>query len=394
MYSHWVVTALLACVALGWLITFLELALNIRSVPHLDNVEPLEGTSLPRVSILFSARDEAAKLPAALASFLAVDYPNLEVIAVNDRSADATKEILDATAAKDARLKVVHIADLPPGWLGKTHGLQTAFEASSGEWVIFTDADVKFTPDVIRRALKLTLDQHIDHLPLLGFSETTTLGEKILMSFFGMSFAIGTKPWRKSRRGSRFYVGVGAFQMVRRSAYVAMGEHKRLAMEVVDDIKLGKLMQNAGFRSQAAFCGKRVSVYWHQGVAATIRGTEKNFFATAQYSLPFAIAQIAALLVGVEFPWLALLLIYGWPHDGLRVAGFACAAIAIAIPVILETAVAASFGISPLYALTEPIGGLLVGWMLVRSTYVTLKNGGIRWRGTFYPLDELKRGLA
>jgi hypothetical protein len=163
---------------------------------------------------------------------------------------------------------------------------------------------------------------------------------------------------------------------------------------VVDDIKLGKLMQNAGFRSQAAFCGKRVSVYWHQGVAATIRGTEKNFFATAQYSLPFAIAQIAALLVGVEFPWIALLFIYGWPHGGLRVAAFACASLAIAIPVLMEVGVAESFEISPLYAFTEPIGGLLVGWMLVRSTYVTLRNGGISWRGTFYPLDALKRGLA
>ena len=394
MYLHWAVVAVLGCVAAGWLATFFDLAVNIRSVPHLDKVEPLSGTNLPRVSILFSARDEAAKLPAAIATFLAVDYPNLEVIAVNDRSSDATREILDAAAAKDPRLKVVHIADLPPGWLGKTHGLQTAFEASTGEWLIFTDADVKFAPDVIRRALKLALDQHIDHLPLLGFSETTTFGEKILMSFFGMSFAIGTKPWRKSSPGSRFYVGVGAFQMVRRSAYVAMGEHKRLAMEVVDDIKLGKLMQNTGFRSQAAFCGKRVSVYWHQGVAATIRGTEKNFFATSQYSLPFAIAQIAALLVGVEFPWIALFLIYGWPHDHMRVVAFACAATAIAIPVIMEVAVASSFEISPLYSLTEPIGGLLVGWMLVRSTYVTLKNGGISWRGTFYPLDALKRGLA
>lgn len=394
MWWHWAVTAMLGCVALGWIGTLIELAIGINSVPHLEDIEPLAGADCPRVSILFAARDEAEKLGPALASFLSVDYPNFEVIAVNDRSEDATQQILEAAAAKDPRVKLVRITELPQGWLGKTNGLQTAFEHSSGEWIVFTDADVKFSRDVLRRVVALATMQQIDHLPLLGFSEMTSFGEKILMSFFGMSFAIGTKPWRKSKPGSRFYVGVGAFQMVRRSAYVAMGEHKGLAMEVVDDIKLGKLMQNAGFRSRPAFCGRMVSVYWHQGVAATIRGTEKNFFATCQYSLPVAAANLVSLLLGVQLPWIAVLLALRWDHDFTRTLTLALAAISILIPVLMESAVAISFEISPLYALTAPIGGLLVGWMLIRSTYVTLKNGGITWRGTFYPLDALKRGLA
>ena len=396
MWFHWTAAALLACVAIAWLSIFVELAIGMRSVPNLDQVEPLacgNAADCPRVSILFSARDEATKLPAALASFLAVDYPNLEVVAVNDRSADGTRAILDAAAAKDARLKVVHIDELPAGWLGKSHGLQTAFEHSTGEWLVFTDADVKFSKDLLRRVVALASAQQLDHVPLLGFSEMSTFGEKILMSFFGVGFSLGTKPWRKNKPGSRFYVGVGAFQMVRRSAYIAMGEHKRLKMEVVDDIKLGKLMQNAGFRSQAATCGKRVSVYWHHGVAATIRGTEKNFFATCRYNLALAILQLLALFVAIEFPWIALLVVArSWPHDSLRLAALACGAVAIAIPVAMQAAVALSFEISPLYALTSPIGGLLIAWMMIRSTYVTLKNGGVTWRDTFYPLDELKRG--
>jgi glycosyltransferase involved in cell wall biosynthesis len=395
MWWHWLVTAMLGGVALAWVATIVDMAIGMLSVPDLANIEPLAGADLPRVSIVFSARDEAEKLPAALASFLAVDYPNLEVVAVNDRSEDATRGILDAAAARDSRLTVVHIKDLPAGWLGKTHGLQTAFERSTGEWIIFTDADVKFAPDLLRRVLALALRGRIDHLPLLGFSEVRSIGEKILMTFFGMSFAMGTKPWRAGKPGSRFYFGVGAFQMVRRSAYVAMGEHKRLAMEVVDDVKLGKLMQNAGFCSRPAMCGKSVSVYWHSGVAATIRGTEKNFFATCEYSLARAVGSVVGLFVGIEFPWIALVMIgYGWPHGWLRVAAIAFAAVAIAIPLLMQIAVAVSFEISPLYALTQPLGGILVGWMILRSTYVTLKNGGVSWRGTFYPLEELRRGMV
>jgi hypothetical protein len=394
MWWQWAITALAGCAALGWIATFVEAAVGVPSMPNLADVEPLAGTNCPRVSILFAARDEAEKLPAALATLLALDYPNFEVIAVNDRSEDATKQILEAAAAKDPRLKVVHITELPPGWLGKTHGLKTAFEHSNGDWIVFTDADVKFSRDLLRRAVALAVSEKIDHLPLLAFSETTTFGERILMSFFAMGFAVGTKPWRKSKPGSHFYTGVGAFQMVRRSAYVAMGEHKRLAMEVVDDIKLGKVMQDAGFRSQAAFCGKTVSVYWHHGVAAIVRGTEKNFFASAQYNLAVAAMQLLSLLAGIELPWFASIFALTWEHGPARSVTLALASIAIAIPVLMETAVAVAFEISPLYALTQPIGGLLLGWMLMRSTYMTLKNDGITWRGTFYPLDELRRGMA
>jgi len=392
MWWHWGVAALVVFIAIVWIYTVLDMAIGMRSVPNLDQVAPLAGPDFPRVSILFSARDEAAKLPAALASFLAIDYPNFEVIAVNDRSADATREILETAAMRDSRLKVVHISDLPSGWLGKTHGLQTAFENATGEWLVFTDADVKFTPDVIRRVVALAIAQKLDHVPLMGFSEMSSVGEKILMSFFGLSFALGTKPWKKGKPGSRFYFGVGAFQMVRRSAYIAVGEHNRLRMEVVDDVKVGKLMQNAGFASRPALCGKRVSVYWHHGVAATVRGTEKNFFATCQYKLSAAAGQVLALLLAVEFPWIALLVAYSWPHNALRSVALIGAAISVAIPLAIQSAVATSFELSPLYALSSPVGALLVAWMIIRSTYVTLKNGGVTWRDTFYPLDELKRG--
>jgi hypothetical protein len=386
MWWHWVITGTLGLVAAAWIAQALEVAWGVRRIPNLDDVLPLGDLACPRVSILFAGRDEEEKVGAAVASFLAVDYPDFEVVAVNDRSEDATREILERAAENDARLKVVNVTELPAGWLGKTHGLQKAFERSTGEWLVFTDADVTFAPDVLRRAVALAARDGIDHLPLFGHAETVTFGERVLMTFFGLSFALGTKPWKKRKPGSRFYAGIGAFQLVRRSAYVAMGEHKRLAMEAVDDIKLGKAMQNAGFRSQAGIAGRRVSVHWHHGVLATIRGTTKNFFATSQFSVVTVTGQIAGILLGCVLPWVAIFFVHG--------RGRIFAAVAVGIASVMQAGVSLEFDVSPLYALTQPVGALLLCWMLLRSTVITLRDGGITWRGTFYRLEDLRKGLV
>jgi len=183
---HWFWTGLLGFIAFAWLLAAIDLARGALVIPALNKVlvRPAgsghDGGSErpPRVSILFSALDEADKLPAALATFLAQDYPDFEVIAVDDRSEDATGSILDAAARENPRLKVVHVASLPAGWLGKPHGLQQAFEHSSGDWLVFTDADVRFEPDVLRKTIALAEEKHWDHLTLLCHAEMFTPAKK------------------------------------------------------------------------------------------------------------------------------------------------------------------------------------------------------------------------
>jgi GT2 family glycosyltransferase len=392
---HWIATGLLGCIALAWLLAAIDLARGALIIPALQQVQARlaerggqNGTpaGVPRVSILFSALDEADKLPAALQTFLAQDYPDYEVIAVDDRSEDATGEILDAAARANSRLKVVHVTSLPAGWLGKPHGLQAAFEHSSGEWLVFTDADVRFEPDVLRASIALAVEKHWDHLTLLCHAEMFTTGEKIAMTFFGMAFLMGLRPWRASDPRSSAYVGVGAFQLIRRSAYEKMGTHRRLAMEVVDDVKLGKLVKEAGFVSGVAKAGRAVSVHWHAGLGNIIRGTTKNFYAATGFRLWMACGQVAGLLLMFVLPWVALPFVHGWARI--------FAAVAILVPVMAQAGAAIEFAESPLYAVTQPLGALIFSWMLVRSTIVTLRQGGIRWRGTFYAIDELKRGVV
>jgi hypothetical protein len=383
---HWFWIGFLGLAAFIWLIQSMDLAFGALSIPALKSVAPLTDANCASVSILFAARDEAEKLPAALETFLALDYPKFDVIAVNDRSEDATESILQSAARMGPRLKVINISSLPAGWLGKPHALQQAFERSTGEWLIFTDADVHFEPDVLRLAIALAEQRHWDHMPLLCHTKMFSVGEKIAMTFFGMAFLIGIRPWRVSNPKSRSYAGIGAFQLIRRSTYEKIGEHRRLAMEVVDDVKLGKLVKEVGCRSGIAKSGTSVSVYWHAGVRNIIRGTTKNFFATTGFSLPIVCVQMLGLLTLSVVPWVALPFVHGWAR--------AFAGIAVGLAICAEGGVAIENSVSPLYALTHPIGALIFGWMLTRSTIVTLWQGGITWRGTFYPLKELKRGVV
>jgi hypothetical protein len=405
---HWFWTGLLGLIALGWLLAAIDLARGALVIPALNQVPvPLRpaqagryrgdprgpaadlkdsSVGLPRVSILFSALDEAEKLPAALATFLAMDYPDYEVIAVDDRSEDATGSILDAAARANPRLKVVHVTSLPTGWLGKPHGLQQAFEHSTGEWLVLTDADVRFQPDILRTTIALAEERHWDHLTLLCHAEMFTPGEKIAMTFFAMSFLLSLRPWRASDPRSRAYVGIGAFQLIRRGAYEKMGTHRRLAMEVVDDLKVGKLVKQAGLRSGIAKAGRAVCVHWHAGLGRIIRGTTKNFYATTGFRLWVVCGQVAGILLAFVLPWVALPLVHGWARI--------FAVTAIVLPVMAQAGAALEFEESPLYAATQPLGALIFAWMIVRSTIVTLRQGGIRWRGTFYAIEELKRGVV
>ncbi len=377
---------LFGLIASFWLTHGVRVAYGAVRLPWIKDFAPASDADCPRISILFAARDEEEKLPAALATLMEIDYPDLEVIAVDDRSQDSTGRILERFAAAHPRLRVVHITQLPAGWLGKPHALQKAYAASTGDWLLFTDADVRFKHDVLRRAIALVKARNLEHLTLMGDVEMVGFWETVLITFFGMAFHIATDPHRVANPNSRAYVGIGAFQLLKRAAYETSGTHRRLAMEVVDDMKLGKIVKQSGFRSSAGVAQDFVVVRWHAGLGNLVRGVTKNFFAGVGYSVPLvAIAVVALLLMNVA-PIFGVFFGQGWTRI------FAVAAFVIAL--CFHTGVDIGMRVSPFYAFTHPLGALLFSYMLLRSTVVTLKQGGIIWRDTFYPLDDLKRGVV
>ncbi|HKM66052.1 MAG TPA: glycosyltransferase family 2 protein [Candidatus Acidoferrum sp.] len=384
MHLFWL--ALFGLIALFWMTYGLKVAYGAMRLPWLKNYAPARDADCPRISVLFAARNEQEKLPGALATLVALDYPGLEIVAVDDRSTDATSQILDDFAQKHPQLRVVHVRELPPRWLGKPHALQKAYEASSGEWLVFTDADVKFQADALRRVATLVGECGLDHLSLLGDVERSGFWDTVLITFFGMGFQLATDLYQVSNPNSRSYVGVGAFQMLKRTAYEASGTHRRLAMEVIDDMKLGKLVKQAGFRSGVAVAQDAVSVEWHLGLGNLMRGLEKNFFAAAGFSVVMVALQISSLLLFNVAPFVGLAFGGGWIR--------ALAGLSVLVALCFHLGGDVVMRVSPWYCLTLPLGAAVFSFFLLRSMVITLKQGGIYWRDTFYKLEELRRGVV
>jgi glycosyltransferase involved in cell wall biosynthesis len=372
--------------AFVWIILGLRIAYGALKLPWLNDFPPITGTAVPRISLLFAARDEEEKLPGALSTLAQLDYPELEIIGVDDRSEDATGRMLDEFAASHPRFRAIHVKELPAGWLGKPHALQQAYEASSGQWLLFSDADVRFKVDVLRRAITMATERKVDHLTLFGDVEMVGFWEKVVVTFFGMAFHMATAPADVINPKSSAYVGVGAFQLLKRSSYEAAGTHQRLAMEVVDDMKLGKIVKRAGFRSAVGIAQDSVVVRWHAGARNLINGVTKNFFAGSGFSVTRVVISILGLFLMNVLPFAGLVFGHGW----VRIFAGIC----VAIVLCFHAGVDLVMRVSPLYCFTVPIGAVIFAYMLLRSTVYTLKQGGIIWRGTFYPLEALKRGAV
>ncbi len=345
----------------------------------------------PRVSIIVPARNEAEHIEAALSSLLQLDYPDYEVIAVDDRSEDATGVIMDQLnsqwqergEASHHRLKVLHVVELPQGWLGKVHAMWKAAQQATGEWLLFTDADVVFRADALRRAMVYAERERADHVVLFPTMVMHSVGERMMMAFFQSQFVFAHRPWKVADPKSRDAIGVGAFNLVRRSVYAKIGSYAALRMAVLDDMMLGELVKRGGFHQRCVFGRDLLRLRWVVGAMGMVRGLTKNFFAILRFDVPFAIAAICGVVLINAGPFVGVWLAHGWARVGYLAALFAIAA--------MYWGMASMSDISPAYFLLHPVGTALFAFAMSRSVVVTLAQGGIVWRGSFYSLQELKQ---
>jgi len=343
-----------------------------------------EATKLPRVSIIVPARNEAAMIENAMHSLLTIDYPDYEVIAVDDRSEDATGAILDRLKAEcGSRLVVVHVRELPPGWLGKTHAMWSAARAATGEWILFSDADVVHAPEALRRAVHYAVQEQADHMVLLPTMLMESAGERMMIPFFQTMFIFAFRPWKVRDPKARDSIGVGAFNLIRRAAYEKIGTYESMRLSVVDDMRLGEKVKQAGLASRVAFGEGMVTVRWAVGARGVVQNLTKNFFAQVRYNVAFAIAASCGLLWLHLGPWLGTAFAPGWSRVGY--------AVALGSVVAVYAGMGRRLKIGKGYVLLHPVASVVMVFTLLRSAAVTLARGGVEWRGTFYSLQELKR---
>ena len=375
-----VLAALALAGALATLVYIAALALRLR---FLRDEEPAAGDRLPALTVVLAARDEEQAIAHAVRSLLAQDYPALSLVAVDDRSTDRTGAILDGLAAGDPRLRVVHLTELPPGWLGKTHALGVGASHAPGEWLLFTDGDIVFEPQALRRAVARVERAQLDHLAVVPEIHARGVLLRATVAAFAFYFALAIPPWRVRSRRRPDAIGIGAFNLVRTAAYRAAGGHAAFPLRPDDDLALARALKRAGARAEVLSGRGELAVEWYPGLRALVNGLQKNIFSGFDFRAGRALGSVAAILAGHVLPFAAP---FVTPSPARWI--FAAAALLLVLQVGLAGRGA---GLPWRTGLLFPLAALAWAFIVVRGTVVPLARGEIEWRGTRYPLRELRR---
>ena len=372
------------CIAGVWGIRVTDLVKNLPTLPDLSQQEwDVAPVGLPSLVVVVPARDEAEHIAATMDALLMSDYRNLLIVAVDDRSTDATGEILDGYAALYAgRVKVIHVTELADGWLGKTFAMQLAMEQTESEYLLFTDAYVLLSPSILRRALAYAEETEAAHLVVMPTMQVKSRGEGIVLGFFQILGMWATRPWRvpdpKAKRDS---LGVGAFNMVRRDALMEIGGLEPQRFVVLEDITLGRRFKAAGLPQRVAFAPLQVLVHWASGVQGLVRTMTKNIFSGVNFN---PLLMLGACLWIVVFCLAPLAGIVWWTTT------LPCLVVMCTITMAYRTMGEVS-RIDARYGWLYPLGAVAFIYAMVRSMLVVFWQGGVQWRGTLYPLRELRR---
>jgi glycosyltransferase involved in cell wall biosynthesis len=379
-------------IALLWIASTLTALRNLPRIPDLLNkmyAASLKTTCSPLISVIVPARNEAESVEAGLRSLLAIDSVPVEIVAVDDRSTDATGEIMERIAAEahaaGKSLRVLHVTELPEGWMGKTHAMALAARQASAPWLLFTDADILFSPDSLLRALNLAESEAADHVVIFPTLILKTFGERMMIAFFQGIAALSSRFWRIPDPKAKESLGVGAFNMVRADTYRTMGGFEALRMEVLEDLRFGFEVKRQGFRQRVAFGRDLVRVRWAVGLTGVIRNITKNFFAVFRFRVAVTLAACIGLCLICVGPFVACV-------GGAAMFGLALCVLAMLI--LLYRYYRRFTSIPTAYAVTFPIAACLVVYSIFRSMAITLARGGVQWRGTLYPLTELRKNAG
>ena len=393
---HWLY---IVAVVLSWLIALVWTRVVLTALYHLPRMPNLLETrfnppgeaapekNTPQITVIVPARNEAASIEATLRSLLAQTIP-VAIIAIDDRSTDPTGAIMDRLAAEPQphgkTLRVLHIETLPEGWMGKTHAMALAARETTTPWLLFTDGDILFRNDVLERALRFAHETQADHVALGLTLILESAGERLMTTVISCFTLLSFRPWKTPDPAAKHdSVGVGGFNLIRSEVYRAIGGFEALRLEVLEDLRLGFEVKRQGFLQRVVFGRGMIRVHWASGALGMAHNLTKNFFAIFRF-------RPAALLSGA----LVLTLLFFGPVVGLfapwpiRIASL----LSLAMIALAHRYSCRHFtGIAFLYVLTLPIGTVLLIYSLLRSMIVTLWRKGVVWRGTFYPLDELRR---
>lgn len=357
------------------------LVINSRKIGFLRDVRP--EADEPSVAVIVAVRNEEADLEHALHSVCNINYGNYKVIVVNDRSTDRTPQILAKLSAQYPQIIIDTITELPQHWLGKNHALYRGYLKTDADWLLFTDADIVFEKNTLKKALTYVNANRLDHLALLPNVTSRSVMLNAVLQTFSIMFILKFKPWDARDPKSKAAIGVGAFNMVTRQAYEQAGTHQTIKLRPDDDLRLGMMIKHAGFRTDVLYGEGEISLEWYTSVRQFINGLMKNTFSASNYNLPLALFNGVAAFLGFCLP-IPLGLLSGSVYGVLLSLGIIAAHWCL-------------YRFKPgvrrwWYFLTLTYAGGIMVYIVIKSALMNVKDKGIYWRDSFYPLDELKKG--
>jgi glycosyltransferase involved in cell wall biosynthesis len=358
-------------------------ASKLKCLDQVSGEYQTNGDSLPLLSVVIPACNEADNIRATVADLLTQQYPHVEVILINDRSTDSTGAIIDELSQKYPQVRKKHIETLPDNWLGKNHALQIGAAMADGEFLLFTDADVRFEQTTLARAMRWVGENRLDHLTLL-FRNTTRgglLNALIVEAMTGLLMVF--QPWNVRKQKKKFFIGIGAFNLVRKSCYQAIGGHAANKMHPIDDIILGKTIHDKGLRQDCLRGESFVTVDWYSSTQDMINGLMKNVYCFYNYNVFYAVSAALLIIIFSLAPYGGIFFTEGFTRQLFLAT--------VVIKGAVFTMNATTMKQPLYYVLWQPLAVCLLLYISLKATIRTHMNGGITWRGTFYPLQKLRQ---
>lgn len=343
----------------------------------------INDSVLPFISVLVPARNEEHNIKPVLESLLTQDYPNYEVIVLNDHSEDKTSVIISGLNEKYPALKTLEGRPLPEGWTGKCYACTQLFENSKGSYIIFTDADTVHKPGSLRKSAEIALNRNADMLTLFPEMTMKTFWEKIIMPMLWFTIMMLLPFYFVDKKGFvKFSIGIGPFMMFKRTAYEKIGGHYSVKNAIVEDVWLARKIKENGLQLIAADGYDMLSVRMYRSFKEIWHGFSKNIFAGFEFSSVslFAVNLIYILLFFLPF---ILFLIELSLYSGFNYA-IILTGIQVLILYIARTAISVRFKLGILSTILHPLGAISVPIIALNSWRWIKLGKGAKWKGRLY----------
>jgi len=344
----------------------------------------------PLISVCVPARNEERNIRACIESILAQDYPNFEVIILDDRSTDGTSEILRQLASRNDQLKIIHGSNLPKGWAGKPHALFQASAAARGEWLCFVDADTFLSPNTLTACHAKAIETKADMFTIMTFQILGSFWEKVIMPIVMTALSVGFSPRKVNDPNSKDAIANGQFILIKGAVYDSIGGHERVKDQIVEDKAISEQVKWNGYRLIVANGYAVAKTRMYTSLPEMWEGWTKNIY--------LGLSDRSSLMLlgtfGVFLALVAALILPFWPLLGflwflqgggwLALSVIAKSLVFWAIVIFARAQVASGMGISPCYALTLPLGAAAFAAMMFTSAWKVLSGKGVTWKGRLY----------